>query len=48
MFQHGCKGDRVREIRGERAGDGGMEGWVEEGVEERRGTGKTGVEGLSL
>ena len=26
----------------------GMEEWIVEGVEERRGTGKTGIEGLSL
>lgn len=29
-------------------GSRGMEGWIEEGGEERKGTGKTGVEGLSL
>lgn len=38
----------VGEVREERAGDGGMDGCIEEGAEERRGTGETGVEGLSL
>lgn len=48
VCQHGCKDDKVGEVRVERASDGGVEEWIEEGVEERRGTGKTGVEGSSL
>lgn len=47
--QHRCKGNKVGEV-GEGGGKGlrGMEGRIEEGGEERKGTGKTGVEGLSL
>lgn len=43
-----CKGGGEVMGGGERARDGGMDGWMEEGVEERKGTGKTGVEGSSL
>lgn len=41
-----CKGDRVGESGDKRACDGGMKGWIEEGVEGRKGTGKTGVGGF--
>lgn len=31
-----------------RQGEGWRDGWIEEWVKERKGTGKTGIEGLSL
>lgn len=44
---HGCIDGGVGRVNGKRQGWSNG-GWMEEGVEQSRGTGKTGVEGLSL
>lgn len=48
MQEEQCEYSGVGEVRGEKVRDGGMEGWIEGGGGERRGTGKTGFEGSSL